>query len=69
VGRDVTNFDVLKLVSHGDAQKRNANITSNVKEVFLCLVGGEGSQVMVVVAKMVSMITKHSKLLLIKKFM
>jgi hypothetical protein len=49
VGWDVTNFDVLKFVSHGDAQKRNANIISNAKEVFPCLVGGEGSQLMVIV--------------------
>jgi len=50
VGGDVTNFDVVKLVSHVDAQKRNADITNNAKEVHPCLVGGKGSQLMVVVA-------------------
>ncbi len=50
MGWDVTDFDVVKLVSHVDAQKRNTNITNIVREVHLRLMGGEGSQLMVVVA-------------------
>ncbi len=39
----------MKLVSHGDVESLSANITSNAKEVHPYLVGGEGSQLMVVV--------------------
>jgi hypothetical protein len=44
VGQGVTNFDVVKLDSHGDIEGLSANITNNAKEVHLYLVCGEGSQ-------------------------
>jgi len=46
---NVTNFDVVKLVSHGNIEGLNGNITNNAKEVRPYLVGGEGSQLMVVI--------------------
>jgi hypothetical protein len=49
VGRDVINFDVIQLVSHGDAKGLSANITSNAKEVHPYLVCGKGSQLMVAI--------------------
>ncbi len=39
----------MKLVSHGDTEGLNANITNNAKEVHPYLLGGKGSQLMVVV--------------------
>jgi hypothetical protein len=50
VGLRCYNFDVVKLVSCGDAEGSNANITNNAKEVHPYLVGGEGSQFMVTFA-------------------
>jgi hypothetical protein len=47
VGLDVIDFDAMKCVSHGDDQ--NANITNSAKEVHPCLVGGEGSQVIIAI--------------------
>jgi hypothetical protein len=44
VGQGVTNFDVVKLVFHGDIEGLSANITNNAKEVHLYLMCGEGSQ-------------------------
>jgi hypothetical protein len=49
VGRDFTDFDFMKLVSHGDAKGLSANITSKGKEVHPYLVCGEGSQLMVAI--------------------
>jgi hypothetical protein len=39
----------MKLVFHVDVKSLNANITSNAKEVHPNLVGGEGSQLMVII--------------------
>ncbi len=39
----------MKLVSRGDVKSLSAKITINAKEVHPYLVGGEGSQLMVVV--------------------
>jgi hypothetical protein len=47
VGQDVTYFDVVKHVSHGDVEGMNADITSNAKEVQPYLMHSKGSQLMV----------------------
>jgi hypothetical protein len=49
VGRNVTNFDAMKLVFHDDTKGLNANITNYAKEVHPYLVHGKGSQLIVVI--------------------
>ncbi len=47
VGQNVTYFDVVKLVSHGDIEGLSVDITNNAKEVQPYLMHSEGSQLMV----------------------